>query len=602
MAYTVNKFDGTFLTTVADGTIDSTTDIRFVGKNYAGYGEIQNENFLHLMENFANTTPPPRKLVGQIWFDTTSTEKKLKFWDGTTWRVASGAAVSTIAPSGSVAGDFWWDSAKQQLNIYNGTDFVLIGPPENPEFNRLETRTVTVKDTTFTRTIVLIKTNGQTVAIFSSYETFIPQEVIEGFPTIYKGITLPGVSAGVSTSFKFNGTATNADRLGGILATEFTNLLQGNFTGDTHFSNSGYTLGDLNNLAVKYDTTEEKLLFVNQLNQPLYFRIGSNDIASVSNTGIYPGINNTYDIGSSVNRWKSIYATTITADSKFVGRLEDGDKGIDSTGGITGNILRRPSGNILVDVVGNRVGDLDGTTRIIGRFEGTFSGNLTDGFAEKAASLVSGSEIYPPSKNFDEPTSTVNILGNTAVIRTSLGDIHARNFIASGAANRANTLSFDGSFFGASSIVPGTAEKRSIVARDSAGDIEARLFRGTATAARYADLAEKYLPDAEYDVGTVVAVGGEAEVTAAQWGDRAIGVVSANPAFMMNKDLEGGIYIALKGRVPVKVTGAVKKGQRLVASNNGVAIPAVPHANDVFAIALESNDDTGVKLIEAVIL
>jgi len=71
---------------------------------------------------------------------------------------------------------------------------------------------------------------------------------------------------------------------------------------------------------------------------------------------------------------------------------------------------------------------------------------------------------------------------------------------------------------------------------------------------------------------------------------------------MMNKDLEGGTYIALKGRVPVKVTGSVRKGQRLIAANDGTAVAAVPHANDIFAVALENSDDTGVKLVEAVIL
>jgi hypothetical protein len=115
-------------------------------------------------------------------------------------------------------------------------------------------------------------------------------------------------------------------------------------------------------------------------------------------------------------------------------------------------------------------------------------------------------------------------------------------------------------------------------------------------------LAEKYLPDAEYEVGTVMCIGGEAEVTACKWGDRAIGVISANPAYMMNQGLEGGTYVALKGRVPCKVTGAVKKGQRLIAANDGTAMTAVPHANDVFAIALGSSDDTGVKVIEVLVL
>jgi hypothetical protein len=123
-----------------------------------------------------------------------------------------------------------------------------------------------------------------------------------------------------------------------------------------------------------------------------------------------------------------------------------------------------------------------------------------------------------------------------------------------------------------------------------------------ATSAQYADLAEKYLADQIYDVGTVLAVGGDAEVTACRIGDRAIGAVSENPAFKMNDGLENGTFVALKGRVPVKVIGTVRKGQRLVAHNNGCAVAGVAHADDVFAVALESSDDIGVKLIEAVIL
>ena len=97
-------------------------------------------------------------------------------------------------------------------------------------------------------------------------------------------------------------------------------------------------------------------------------------------------------------------------------------------------------------------------------------------------------------------------------------------------------------------------------------------------------------------------VGGEKEVTASKWGDRALGAVSQNPAYLMNFEQEGGTPIALKGRVPVKVIGAVSKGQRLVAANDGCAVAAVPHANDVFAIALESNSSADIKLVECVIL
>jgi hypothetical protein len=133
-------------------------------------------------------------------------------------------------------------------------------------------------------------------------------------------------------------------------------------------------------------------------------------------------------------------------------------------------------------------------------------------------------------------------------------------------------------------------------------NIHATTFRGTSVSAQYADLAEKYLPDADYAVGTVVCVGGDAEITACTFGRRAIGAVSGNPAYKMNSDLEGGVYVALKGRVPVQVVGTVRKGDNLIAAGNGCASTTIYHSSEVFAIALDSSNDTGVKLIEAIIL
>jgi hypothetical protein len=183
------------------------------------------------------------------------------------------------------------------------------------------------------------------------------------------------------------------------------------------------------------------------------------------------------------------------------------------------------------------------------------------------------------------------------VLRDSNANITASRFI--GIANRADELRVDTNYRTAS--VAATAN--TIAVRNASGNLAASLFEGTATAARYADLAEKYLTDKSYDIGTVVVVGGEAEVTASTYGKRAIGVVSENPAFMMNKDLEGGTYIALKGRVPVKVYGPVKKGDKLLAYDNGTAIVGLLSTDvDVFAVALETNDSKEVKLVESVIL
>jgi hypothetical protein len=120
MAYTIDRFSKTPLTTVEDGTLNETTDIKFVGKNYAGYGEVHNENFLHMMEHFAGANQPPKPVSGQVWYDTGT--DRMKFRDeNSSWRSIGGAEVSGTQPAGLAQGDFWWDSANEQLYVYNGT-------------------------------------------------------------------------------------------------------------------------------------------------------------------------------------------------------------------------------------------------------------------------------------------------------------------------------------------------------------------------------------------------------------------------------------------------------------------------------------------------
>jgi hypothetical protein len=124
----------------------------------------------------------------------------------------------------------------------------------------------------------------------------------------------------------------------------------------------------------------------------------------------------------------------------------------------------------------------------------------------------------------------------------------------------------------------------------------------TTTTATFADLAEKYTTDTEYEAGTVLAVsiGGEVEATATwQMGQRVLGVISTNPAFLMN-DAAPGQAIALRGRVPVKVVGPIKKGQPLICDQDGKGI--FGDTCNSFAIALETNEDASVKLVECVIL
>ena len=129
-----------------------------------------------------------------------------------------------------------------------------------------------------------------------------------------------------------------------------------------------------------------------------------------------------------------------------------------------------------------------------------------------------------------------------------------------------------------------------------------RTIFAVATTAAYADLAEIYATDVEYEVGTVVKIGGSAEVTAATYGDRAIGVISANPAFLMNNTAEGQ-PVALKGRVPVKVQGTVRKGDKLMPAQNVWGRASCAHDGyiDYFGIALGDNQQ-GEGIVECLIL
>jgi hypothetical protein len=125
--------------------------------------------------------------------------------------------------------------------------------------------------------------------------------------------------------------------------------------------------------------------------------------------------------------------------------------------------------------------------------------------------------------------------------------------------------------------------------------VYANLFVGTATQSQYADLAEIYTTDKTYDVGTVMAVGGDAETTAYFDGGAVFGVISENPGFLMNQSAQGQ-PIAFVGRVPVKVKGAVEKGNKVYAADYGIA--TTTKKGDLVGFALETNLDESTKLVE----
>jgi hypothetical protein len=595
MAYQIDRFNGTFLVNVEDGSIESNvSDLRFVGKNYAGYGEVQNENFLHMLENFSNTTPPPKVISGQIWFD--SAEKKLKYYDGIRFRLAGGAEIGATAPSGLATGEFWFDTSAKQLYTWTGTDFILIGPEASPTLGAAGAVPQVVKDTlNNNHTILKLLAGGKVIAILNQDDEFTlnpSQTPIEDFSLIKKGITLAKTnSSGITTdNFYFWGTSSNTEKLGGVAANLFlrSDTLQP-FQSTVFFNDDGFQVGNGNDLLVRVENNDE-VIIENRLNNPITVRISDGgttdyDVGVFTNTGIRPGDNLTFDLGTTLVKWRQIHAGSIFGNV---------------TGNVTGNITGNARGDLLAAPDGQKL--IDGTTKQIGYSAANLVGVLTGSLVGN----VDGTASNASRLNDFSPSITVPSISNkTSVpVRDNLGNMYAVQFV--GTTDRSDRMKIDDTAvdtdpnYRSAKVQP---IGNTLVARNGDGDILANLFQGTATTARYADLAEKYLTDAEYEVGTVVSVGGEKEVTAAKLGERALGVISGNPAYMMNSDLEGGTYVALKGRVPVKVVGAVRKGDRLISTDTGHAIRSTHHTHsDAFAIALESDAGVEVRLIEAVIL
>ena len=493
MAYQIDRYNNTLLTVVEDGTIDQTTDLKFIGKNYAGYGEIQNENMLFLLENFSGANQPARPLSGQIWHD--SGASKMKFYDGTQWRTMGGAEVASAEPSGLAEGDFWWDDQNEQLYAQGSSGFVLIGPQTAGE-GVTQMQSLEVLDTGGTSKIIIAATIEDTIVYVISPDEFDlnASTPLEGFDRIKKGLTLKWTKvadAGVTNSasiagqdFYYWGTASNADKLGGIDASNYLTTASPNFSSSVEFPDAGLLIGDSQDLQLKIENGDEGVI-QNVTGNSSIIKFKATDgagslthIATFNSTGLVPAVDNTFDIGSSTFAWKDIHAYT------FVGE------------------------------------------------------------ATKATSVRVGTDFR---------TASVSASPNTVAVR------------------------------------------------DATGNLAANLFQGTATQARYADLAEKYSTAEELVPGTVVTVckHEDHEVEAANRGDIAIGVVSTDPAVMMNSEADGQ-YIGLKGRLPVRIIGAVAKGDAVYVDDNGCASTAI-NGGSIVGVALESNSNEGEKLIECVL-
>ena len=211
MAYVINKFNGVQLVVLDDGTLDTTTSLGLVGRNYVGYGETQNENFVFLLENFANTAPPSRPLVGQIWFNTT--DDTAYAYDGSNWNPIGSAASSPTAPPNTNSGALWLKTPINQLYVYTGTEWRFIGPEAVEGFGSTRARAGSLDNTAGDpQPVIFLETNGTVFAICTASAFVInPNNSVTGFSNALQvGINL---SATAKINGSITGSAATADQL-----------------------------------------------------------------------------------------------------------------------------------------------------------------------------------------------------------------------------------------------------------------------------------------------------------------------------------------------------------------------------------------------------
>ena len=592
MAYTINLTDGTVFATISDGTINTSSSMILVGKNYAGYGEFLDENFIHLLENGSNTTAPSSPLTGQLWWD--KTNNLLKVYNGSIFKTISAATSSASQPSSNVTGDLWYDTTNQQLKVYTGASFLVVGPG----YSQAQGTSGAIPETILnnvgaTRYITSLYVNSIRVAIVYDGASFTPEAaLVTAFPTIYPGVTL---SASVSGAV-FAGSATNSQLLDSLDSSQFMRT-------DTNTSttgvlrvqtNTGLFVGSANVFNVNTTTTDANIKS-NISGGNLI--IQANVSGTTYTVATAYGANGVFAIGNAA----TVGTTLGVTGNSSGGNLTTGGQ-VSAVGNITGgNIIT--SALMLGNTISATANVQAGNLRTAGQVSAT--GNIT------SAANISGSYLLGNGSQLTGLSLGVSV--TKFVNGTTEGNIGVAggnvNFDVGGVAN-VLVLTTGTSYFAGNVSTIGIEKTgtNAIGNIGSSSNYFNRVF-ATATTALYADVAERFAADELLEPGTVVELGGTKEITRStqDLSENVFGVISTRPAYTMN----GGAgeddthpAVAMTGRVPVKCVGVVRKGDRLVSAGEGVARAAQPGEATAFNVigrSLENKHTAELGTIEAIV-
>lgn len=256
MAVTINKTDGTVLTTIQDGAIDTfNTNLTLIGRLYRNYGELVNENFVKLLENFANSAAPTTPIVGQLWYNTST--GGLNLYRSSGFIGLASLTTSAAQPNLPKQGDLWFDTVDGQLKMYSNNGWITVSPPYNLSQSKTGVFAETIRDTLNANHVCLVHyQQNNVVALHCRDNEWVPQTPIFGL-----SIVKPGLNLAVVNGQQFVGNASNALSLGNIEADRYLrNDINGTIDGSLTISNEGLTIGDLSDLQLTVSGDEAYII------------------------------------------------------------------------------------------------------------------------------------------------------------------------------------------------------------------------------------------------------------------------------------------------------------------------------------------------------
>jgi len=407
MAYQIKKYNGDVLLTLEDGHTDSAnSSLTLIGKNVTGFGTLQNENLIHLLENFASDTAPASQIKGQLWYDTS--QYKIKVWNGGGWVELAQIDYMGTKPTATRAGQLWFNTATNQLYMNVGTsvsDFRFIGPDLVPGFGLTRLVSTSTKAVEYggNHPVINITVNGEIVGVIST-NTFLldSTNAIEGFVQIKRGITLKNES---ETDFQLNGRSLYSN-----LAVTATNLAAG-------------TVGQ-----IPYQTAAGATSFVGGTNGQIFVSGGEGTPQYVNTTSISVGRSTTSSNLASGSQGSLPYQTGIGLTSQ----LSLGTLGYFLTAGTTSPTWSNPTSLS----VGEATTALQANTLKDSISSNYYSASV-DASVNTIVQRASDGKVYAN-------TFTGNLVGNVTGVSSIASKLQtARTITLTGATS--GSVSFDGS-------------------------------------------------------------------------------------------------------------------------------------------------------------